>query len=221
MYSELGERIQAIPLDHVRSLTIGKLNIRPGMNKASMRWMCMVLCHIFRLRGWLWPHEPRHLVELRLHLRFEGELDALNAFVWDWLEADLCTGRQRRCIGRDLSVVFQIWVQDHNRWLQPSGVEELSKYLTKKVRGTGCGIRYVRSHMPAGEEEEGSVEFAMTKWNGWPLIRTSTWNPKHYANLYVPRTATFARSTAMLTVYLGDRRPTTMSCRILFRLLPV
>ena len=196
----------------MRSVTVGKINLYPGMAKGNLRWMSMLLCHVFGLQTWAWSSKPKRLVELRFHLRFEGELDALDVFEWKGLETELCTGRQRGCIGRDLSVVFQIWVQDYIRWLEPSRIEELSKYLTKKVRGTGCGIRYVRKHMPAGEEEEGSLEFELTKWSGLPLIRTASFIPRRYINWYVSYTIAFVGKQALLTVCPGDRRLANVSC---------
>lgn len=171
-------------MNYVRSLTIGKINLYPGMDKSSLRWVQMLLSHIFGLQTWVWSSAPKHLVEIRFHLRFEGELDALEVFDWERFEPEINFGRQRSCVGRDLTVRFQIWVQEHHRWVNASGAEELGKFLKKKVRGTGCGIRCVRCHMPAGEEE-GSVEFEMTKWDGAPLTRTETWVPRDYYNWYV------------------------------------
>lgn len=171
-------------MDYVRSLTIGKIDLYPDTDKSSLRWVHMLISHIFGMRTWVWSSAPKHLVELRFHLRFERELNALEAFDWEGLEPDINFGRQRSCIGRDLTVKFQIWVQDHHRWVNASGAEELGEFLRKKVRGTGCGIRCVRCHLPAGEDE-GSVEFEMTKWDGLPLTRTATWDPKRYFNWYV------------------------------------
>ena len=192
MQPELREKIKAVPVDYVRSLTFGKINLRPGTERNSLLWVNVLLWHIFELRTWVVVGEPRHLVELRFHLRFEGPLNTLEGFNWNNLVDALCTGRQRISIGRDLAVSIQVWVQDHLRWLEPSGVEELQEYLRRKVRGTGCGIRYVQLCMPTGEEE-GSVEFELTKWNGLPLMRTSTWNPRHYLNWCVSCVANLVR----------------------------